>query len=108
MYVHMLLMQRRGEHVSLEEFGRLVSREQSRLGGGSPSFSASTVSRWESGESEPDGVTFRALSAVVKGTVGPGWVHYGPDSSKGPKDIDLGAMGSILDARASGRRVSRR
>lgn len=109
LYVLMRLMQLRGdEHVSLGEFGRLVALEQSRLGEGKVDpFSASTVSRWQSGESEPDGITFRAMSRLVRGVVGPGWIHYGPDSSNGPKELDLSLMGQLASARAAGRRGSR-
>lgn len=106
LYVLMLLMQQRNdEHVSLGEFGRVVAAEQSKLGEGKVDpFSASTVSRWQSGESEPDGITFRAMSRLVRGKVGPGWIHYGPESAHGPKELDLTLMGTIASARASGRR----
>lgn len=108
LYVHMLLQQQRGnEHVSLEEFGRLVAVEQSKLGAKVSPFSPSSVSRWQSGEAEPDGITFRAMSKVVKGKVGPGWIHYGADSAAGPKEIDHGMMATIAATRASGRRGPR-
>lgn len=109
LYVLMLLIQMKNdEHISLGEFGHLTAAEQSKLGEGKvDAFSASTVSRWQSGESEPDGITFRAMSRLVKGKVGPGWIHYGPESANGPKELDLTLMGQLASARAAGRRGSR-
>jgi transcriptional regulator with XRE-family HTH domain len=110
LYVHLLLMQQRGnEHVSLEEFGKVVAREESKLTGSTVNpYSASSVSRWESGESPPSHTAARAMCRVVKAAVGPGWIVFGPDSAKGPKDLDLGLMGTLATARASGRRGTRR
>lgn len=91
---HMLLAQALNERVSLATFGKLVAAEESRLralrgADALTPYSASSISRWESGEAEPTSTTFLAISRVLAKhhvEADPGWLAYGEESgAPGPK-----------------------
>jgi transcriptional regulator with XRE-family HTH domain len=70
----------RGEKLSQERLGGLVSRELSK---GAP-VTAATVSRWESGDTVPSVTTLAAVARVCG--VDPGWLAFGAESAApGPR-----------------------
>ena len=70
----------RGEKLSQERLGALVSRE---LAKGAP-ITAATVSRWESGDAAPSVASLAAVARVCG--VDPGWLAFGADSAApGPR-----------------------
>lgn len=103
LYAHLLLSQLRDAHIPLAEFGALVAKAE----GKDSAYSASTVSRWESGEAEPTSSTILAICKVCKNSVDPGWLMFG-EAAKGvkPRTLDL-SLESVAAARAGGRRGPR-
>jgi hypothetical protein len=101
--VHMLLSQIMDRHVTHAELGELLAEAE----GKDTPYSASTVSRWESGTHPSEPATILAICSLVKGKVDPGWLSYG-DASKAPGLSTRNfTLTDIMAARAGGRRKPR-
>lgn len=108
LYLHMLYAKQLDRPVSLAEFGGAVAREEVSLGRRKKvPYSASSVSRWQSG-AEPESRTVLAMCRLVKNEVDPGWVVFGRlTTAKAPREVSF-TLEELAAARAGGRRGRRR
>jgi len=72
---HLELSYGLGRRVTLEEFGRLIAKQMGRR---SP-FTATAVSRWESGLQAPTSAIIEAIAELTK--TDPGWISHGERSA---------------------------